>query len=532
MTSPWSLTPPHPSTSTSSSFHDPSNRFDHLPYPSPPSMSPTSSLGVPTTTLSTSGHMRAGPPYELRRARSSDPFESESTRFAAASFTNPFQSTWSPPFLAASPPRREPYDWSQATLAPSRRPSSTSGYYAGLASGSSTSSRRDCSPPRIHRRTSSAQPAFYVTPSTTASPSSPRERFAPEPSAMSSRGAAMGWTLSAPTSQDMQAQPSREEVDQFLRDMSELLGPDAGNSFSQTSSPSYGFALQSTPPRPVPTKRATPTRTYNVSGVLLSEEDYLQFTSGGDDAPLDLRQYSISGPSQPGSNPRHASHYEPFRPRSAPPSPQVDDSTFGGASAFVPYYSPPPSAGSFGAFSSPSSTTPTWARRRGSSVDATVPRTFASTAPGPPSYGFASYPTPPRSHPPSCQPAGYPPPYIPPSVAVSGMPASPPPRSRTLATPSPPRKAKQAPRTPRTPTATRSTAAAGASSKDQKKKPPGAVVSFVNFSASDSSVLLSGVAPSGSSKKRPRPSCAVGGEGEGGASSSSSDPSRRSNKRR
>lgn len=278
---------------------------------------------------------------------------------------------------------------------------------------------------------------------------------------------------------------------QFLRDMSDMLGPDAMAELSPTSSrPSYGLPqLGASSPPTTPSSRPTivePARqTYNVSGVLLTEEEYQQYTHSNVKL-TDTRRYSLTkGSYQPFPSSSHSHSYfspehqyssSPYsqqypypqpspgydlsRPRSAPPSPQVD---IAGSASFVPYYSPPEP--SFTASSS-------YLRRRGSSVDAMIPRTFVSTPQTNPSYGYASYPT--SFPPPSNQPVGYPPPYIPetpmriPPISPTSEPRR---RIRKIA-----------------PTTGKKTG----------------VVNFVNFSPSDSKVLLSGVAPSGSSKKRAR----------------------------
>jgi len=516
MASNWRFPPPsnlqYSGPSSSVGFDNPSP-FDSLPYPYPSasSSSPTTSLGVPPQTL---------PSAEgIRRARSSGSLERSVP--STAIHHNGFQTSWSPNSPTSTTPTtssstittaQDPryYESSQQSYEPFRRPSSTSLYPLPSEPHSANT------PPRpYHRRTSSAQPAFFA--SSTTSGSSPPRPFTPLDgiaSASSSRrpSATAAYSFSTPTSHRMKPQPSAEEVSQvsfflflalnfprwytdlypifwcsqFLRDMSDMLGPDAMAALSPTSCrPSYGLPqLSASSPPTTPTSRSDITepsrQTYNVSGVLLSEEEYQQYTRSSANSNVNLtdtRRYSLTKPYQPFPSSSSSSHsyaspphhqyyaqpypsYDPNRPRSAPPSPLVDAT--GGSASFVPYYSPPQEP----SFISSSSS---YLRRRGSSVDAMVPRTFISTPQTNPSYGYASYPT----SLPSNQPVGYPPPYIP-DTPVRLAPSTP--------TSEPRRRI-------------RKTAAQG--------KKPG-VVNFVNFSPSDSKVLLSGVAPSGSSKKRGR----------------------------
>ncbi|GAA5869656.1 hypothetical protein JCM1840_000547 [Sporobolomyces johnsonii] len=324
---------------------------------------------------------------------------------------------------------------------------------------------------RQHQRNASAQAAF-ATPSSSG-------RYAPLGLGSSTIGnlehsaASMNYSYSTPTSQRMHQQPSVEEVNQFFQDMTEILGAEAMAALSPTSLP-FGSSL-APPPPPKPSQPA-----YNVSGVLLNEDEYTQYAQFRSANSSPSRQSSPphadlqTGPSHPHVSAQYApstSHYAtasqpvyaqypPYdicRPHSAPPSPAVE-----GLATFGPYGSSP-AAPSFETFGSQALD-----RCRGSSVDAAIPRSFPPPAHAASAYGYPPH-TPFRSLSPS--PSHIPPPY---------------PSSYTSASPSPaPRPMKPAPK------------------RAGGRKPPG-VVSFINFSPSDSKVLLSGVAPSGSSKKRAR----------------------------
>jgi hypothetical protein len=335
--------------------------------------------------------------------------------------------------------------------------------------------------------------------------------------------------------------------------MNEMLGPDTMKSFNSpptttrptsTATRANGLTLTST--SSPPSRSPAPRQTYNVSGVLLNEEEYRQYThSEQQNQSARPRHYSsnpppnqyFAPPSAQYAPPQPSPGYDLNRPRSAPPSPQVDLSA-----GFVPYYSPPappstaPAERSHFANVSPFVSTSTSSsngythtrpfHRRGSSVDATIPRTMITNPSIPISYGYASYPTtPPRSN----QPVGYPPPFIPTpqsqqfsSSYYDNLPVSrmfPSSSSSTTTTyhgdeapispVSPIRSAKgfgiiegegkyrYQPSTPESSPSKRG----GGGTRGGKAKGP---ISFINFSASDSKVLLSGVAPSGSSKKRAR----------------------------
>ncbi|GAA5870346.1 hypothetical protein JCM16303_001971 [Sporobolomyces ruberrimus] len=564
MTSTWPLNSfDSNSTSSSSSFMiNDASPFDRLPYPYQP---PTS--GSSSAAASNGLAVPQEPVGSLRRARSSGALEFEANRRPS------FQSSWSlntsfspSDSTRPSPPqqhREESYSMFGSTSEPFRRPSNTSTYSLANYSSTPRPPVQD-NPRRFHRRTSSAQPAFFASSaSTPPRPFTPMDSIASGASSdVSSRRTSMSYSFSSPASHRMQGQPSVEEVDRFLQDMNDMLGPDAMatlNSPTTTTSRSNGLTLTSTSSPPCSSPRGpTPRQTYNVSGVLLNEEEYRQYTHSENlSSPTDIRprQYSSSQyfpqpsrqPSQTTGPPQPSPGYDLQRPRSAPPSPQVDLASSG---SFAPFYSPPsPQPSQQPQFFSPAPVADRYVRpmhRRGSSVDATIPRTFVSTPSVPISYGYASYPTraqPPPLTPPhyrSNQPVGYPPPsyYQPqshqmpysqscgssnaPSTPVSRMFSTSSSNSTTLGN-------DEAPVSPISPTSTRgglegeykyrssSTAkpspsrGGGGSPKKAAAKGP---ISFINFSASDSKVLLSGVAPSGSSKKRSRD---ITGEGEGEA---------------
>ncbi|GAA5908251.1 uncharacterized protein JCM6883_004325 [Sporobolomyces salmoneus] len=513
--------PPRPfDSSSTSTFHNPSP-FDSLPYPYPQSMSSSTRLGVPqTSTLSPPGG-------GIRRARSSGALDSfDSNR------PPPLQGSWSShsPFSPATslPPQR---DESYPSFDYYRRPSSTSVY--PLPDYPQTPTHDN--PRRFHRRTSSAQPAFFAN-GGSGSSFTRLDSIASgsDHSDPSSRKTSMSYSMSDPSSHRMQGEASAEDVDKFLKDMKEMLGPDAMGSFEQsptTSLPprSQPLTLTSTssPPSRSPVAGQPPRQTYNVSGVLLSEEEYRQYAHS-EQSGRHNRSSSITHHPQYFLSPG----YDLERPKSAPPSPQVDPSA-----TFAPYYSPsPPNAQystpftpSYSSSSFSSNTYPPYRpfHRRGSSVDATIPRTFVTT-PSIPAYGYASFPTPPSSSSSpsrSNQPVGYPPPFIPQEHFSTPPPYSTPPVARMFSSSSTNSNWNEdAPISPVSPIRSRGFGAGsgpgegsyrlpssesssptksrgGGGGRGGKVKGP---ISFINFSADDSKVLLSGVAPSGSSKKRQR----------------------------
>ncbi|GAA5949594.1 hypothetical protein JCM3765_002717 [Sporobolomyces pararoseus] len=531
MTSSWQPQSFEPSSSNKSS------PFDSLPYPYPPEPPFSSSLGVPQQPSS----------GVIRRARSSGALEIDTMRRPS------FQSPWSAnspfsPSTSLPPPRDDtfpPFDYY-------RRTSSTTAY--PLPDYPSPSDSSLDNPRRFHRRTSSAQPAFFLSESNSSSPGpfTPMNSFASGLSPESSRRTSFNYSFSTPASHRMQCQPSAEDVDKFLKDMNEMLGTDAmaslksSSTTTQTPPQSNGLTLTSTssPPSSSPRPGGRSQQTYNVSGVLLTEDEYRQYSHSEQTnlASNRPRQYFPST-SQQQYAPQPSPGYDLQRPRSAPPSPQVDPS-----GAFVPFHSPPspPPPAPLGTqrsshfhyappFTNSSSSStgyvhPRPFHRRGSSVDATVPRTFVTTPSIPIEYGYASYPTttnltpsPTRSN----LPVGYPPPYIP-SPQYFNTPPHSTPVSRMFSSSSSTTTATtfndEAPVSPVSPTrpkgsgkgggvegkyryrttssndASPTKARGGGGGKGATKGP----ISFINFSASDSKVLLSGVAPSGSSKKRGR----------------------------
>ncbi|GAA5922961.1 uncharacterized protein JCM15063_003482 [Sporobolomyces koalae] len=406
-------------------------------------------------------------------ARCADAFNYEPNRSVTFS-----PSAWSPDTTFPSP--------SQPRHATSPDSASHGSYrdLSGVASDYSHQQTRRAAPARMHRRTSSAQPAFFSSSFTTSSRSyTPMENFGSQTSTTSSHSVPTEFPPPSPISQRMQSAPSAEDVNQFLHDMSEMLGPETIK-ILPTSMPRTGpseLEFSAAPPAASTSRTSRSRQTYNVAGVLLNEEEYRQYRQAEDESFESAHRqaqasrppsYSARGMAVPVPS---FQGYEIYRPRSAPPSPQVDLSA-----GFVPYYSPPPASfeAAPGQLSSSYSSFH-YGRRRGSSVDAAIPRTFVSTPSVPQPYGYASYPTPAFIPPPSNQPASYPSPYIPATATMSSP--------RTTAQSASPRKEVKSPRTP-----------------TAKNKKPAAVVSFINFSPSDSKALLSGVAPSGSSKKRQR----------------------------
>lgn len=246
----------------------------------------------------------------------------------------------------------------------------------------------------------------------------------------------------------------------------------AGLTLTSTSSP---------PASPCPVTTATSDgrprgrgQTYNVSGVILTEDEYRQYTRseraqeqsayGQDGSDRRQRFASVSrlGEHEHSWSSRSPAYfaatggYELDRPRSAPPSPQVDPSaTFANPFHYSPsttstvHYGYPPSSESFASVnggpclaSAPHNYSTAGGppvrpfHRRGSSVDAAIPRTFV-TEPSIPAYGYASFPTMatlPRPLPtrvvaaPSTRsnlPVGYPPPYLDRSEVYSTPPRGP-----------------------------------------------------------------------------------------------------------
>ncbi|BGP36785.1 hypothetical protein JCM10449v2_000687 [Rhodotorula kratochvilovae] len=367
-------------------------------------------------------------------------------------------------------------------------------------------------PPSARKRVASAQPSFATQtpatrPATSAYTSYPGSAFGvPE-------AAPMSYSHTTPGGGFPQTSP--EEVNQFFQEMSEILGPEALAALSPTSSYAPPPSLAPPPPTvtlqpPLPSKKRA---TYNVSGVLLDEDDYRAFA----DSPTTSRQPSpaqaqpfvplgmiYGAPSDPAlptngylAPSQLGVPIDLQRPVSAPPTPAAGEPE--PMFRFAPYGSPYDTPSS----SSARATAP-MNRRRGSSLDASaIPRMYSSGlvgfAPPPPPheapYAPAAGMSPTRPPPVQIHRAHAAPPMsaYPPSFRVG--PSQPQQQRRRSPPPSPTRPRTQAP--PQTP----KRAPGGRRSK-------GSSISFINFSAADSKTLLGGVAPSGSSKKRAR-------EGEG-----------------
>jgi hypothetical protein len=175
--------------------------FESLPYPYPASTSP-GTLGVP---------QQSPQPGGIRRARSSGALD-----FDAMGRRPSEQSSWSQispfsPTTSLPPQRDEPYP----SFEYYRRPSSTATYPLPVyPSPASSQTNLPENPRRFHRRTSSAQPAFFVTGGSTSSPPRP---FTPMDSIASgsdtsSRRTSMSYSFSTPQSHRMQGQASVEDV--------------------------------------------------------------------------------------------------------------------------------------------------------------------------------------------------------------------------------------------------------------------------------------------------------------------------------
>ncbi|KAI5478437.1 hypothetical protein MNV49_005078 [Pseudohyphozyma bogoriensis] len=277
-------------------------------------------------------------------------------------------------------------------------------------------------------------------------------------------------------SQKMAQAPSREEVNQFLAEMNEMLGPETMAALSPptqvrqipTTPQRSTYQLPPAPPAPrSPTySKMAPTGTgrgvYNVSGVLLDEADIGLFSNSRSPSPCPPATYpTYQLPSQPpafrqppyssqqyfGSPPDYYNTYTlPSQQQQQQPSAntyydsQGQLQSFGGFSRPRSAPSSPQLGGDGGfAFGGGHSLN----RRRGSSMDG-FPRVGG---PYEPAYGYAP-PSPTRRV------------VVPPKIA------------------------------PKKPT------------NAGKGKKKGGGISFINFSANDANVLLSGVAPSGSSKRK------------------------------
>ncbi|GAA5915920.1 hypothetical protein JCM8208_003662 [Rhodotorula glutinis] len=385
------------------------------------------------------------------------------------------------------------------------------------------------------RRTSSAQPSFAAPSSTPSSPSRPGSAYSARAStSLGVHEAAMGYA----STKFQHSSP--EEINQFLNDMSEILGPDALAALSPTSSappprpfdPRQAPSVNIQPPPPPAKKQAT----YNVAGVLLDEDEYRAFaespTSSRQPSPVRASSYddrAQQGRPQYGGGstyrePAYAapsyeawsggylapSHVEIQRPASAPPTPVLDLEASSSWTQFAPYGS---------TYQSPVlRSTAAMNRRRGSSFDASsIPRIYSSGLVGLQPLNEDTYSrfnaglgfdesvqafepqqpqrrTPPASaYPPSFRvaPAAYVPPPQPQPQHSSTPPVSPQRPSRQQQAQQQPREQPlRAPQPePTTPV---------------RRPKPKTSISFLNFSAADSKQLLGGVAPSGSSKKRAR----------------------------
>ncbi|BGP12798.1 hypothetical protein JCM10213v2_000715 [Rhodosporidiobolus nylandii] len=298
-------------------------------------------------------------------------------------------------------------------------------------------------PPRRHARHVSAQAAFAtaIRPRRTYSP--PQEVAQTVPGYLAP---SMSFSHTTPSSNREPRQPTAEEVSQFFHDMTEILGADAMAELSPTYPADTSISAVASPPPAAVQSTSIPSiskATYNVSGVLLSEEDYQQHVASlrRRQTPPDQQFLPPLQTYQPPHRPPQVEYaprgdhnqysYDIQRPQSAPPTPLPEADP-----AFTAYASP---------------------------YHPINPYTQPSHA------SFPHNVTPPPYQPP---------PPVPPRLSPGGGLISP-----TSSFPSSPSKR------PIPPDA-------------RGKKPHG--VSFINFSSSDARTLLAGVAPSGSVKKRQR----------------------------
>ncbi|KAM0793300.1 hypothetical protein ACM66B_000760 [Microbotryomycetes sp. NB124-2] len=339
----------------------------------------------------------------------------------------------------------------------------------------------------------------------------------------------LGITIAGPESQPMDQQPSIEDVNQFMNDMSQMLGPEALAAVSPETKPAHvaptPMYARHAPPPPPPGPAAVG-QTYNMNGVILDAEDYALYSQsptlqyhaqwqspfGAEAGRPQYASSSLRRPSHAGHGPEYIVPGQPLlhppfeRPRSAPASPDIGSAMSGGG--FAPY------PGTFAPPAFRSVALQNAMHRRTSSVD-TVPRSFPEMVPGgphgpgyatpqvlpPPHYRHMSGPqTPPQYHRP---PPGYPTPtYTNPRMYETSSPTGPLP----VAAPVTPRGgARRMSSQPDLPKATRPVTPARRSTNTgprggRRSKDGG--FSFINFTASDSKKLLSGVAPSGSSKRK------------------------------
>ncbi|GJN91676.1 hypothetical protein Rhopal_004699-T1 [Rhodotorula paludigena] len=374
-------------------------------------------------------------------------------------------------------------------------------------------------PPSARRRVASAQPAFPVAPQ--------GQRPATSASAYEGYSGGLGVELEAQPMAYSHTMPgnaaeqaaSAEEVSRFFLDMNEILGPEAMAALSPTSTYHPPLPAVSVQPPPLPQQQNR--ATYNVSGVLLDEDEYRAFADspsvGHQPSPVEGQPFLLPDPTYGQPAPQANGYlapaqfaYELQRPASAPPTPSFEsDAMF----QFAPYGSTYESAQPARSVS--------LNRRRGSSLDpAMIPRQYSSGLAGsyaPPSQ-HASYdayeapallerayaPPPQSQYPPSFRVA--PPPQEPASYqAVTTPPRRAPP---PVAPPTPMSTSSSASATgpaPPTPTPTAKRASVGARRGGRRGKGGGGdAISFINFSAADSKEILGGVAPSGTSKKRAR----------------------------
>ncbi|ORY75056.1 hypothetical protein BCR35DRAFT_353748 [Leucosporidium creatinivorum] len=374
---------------------------------------------------------------------------------------------------------------------------------------------------RQRRRFPSAQPAL---------PSQASEMGSRQGSYQGNSGD-LSINISSAGSIPMVQQPSIEDVNQFFTEMNEILGPAAMSAIS----PPAGYPENATSPSYArPSTGGAPT--YQVNGVILDAEDYALYSRSPsnfqgqwaqsapptqtsfnpyDTRPIQHRGQRRSPPpfadqhpqqrqqqGQFGFNPDYSTTSTPTsafapgfvpppRPRSAPASPDLGSGAFapfGLEGSFQPQYQAP--SGSY-------------ALRRGSSADA-MPRTFPQN--GPMDQQYPAPQPPPPHHFQQQTPPQYrqqqPPYYSAPTAhqlygrpSYGGEPPSPspihPPPLRRMSSVPAGLAVNPRPMVPlKKPTG-----------KGKRGKADGGF-SFINFTSSDATKLLGGVAPSGSSKRK------------------------------
>lgn len=367
-------------------------------------------------------------------------------------------------------------------------------------------------PPRIRRASSNA--SAYATPT-----SAPPPTYASTPTILDIppyAAPSMSYSHTTPSPTKSFQQPTAEEVSevrspffaqsmskatavthrlhlfQFFRDMSSLLGPGAMEALSPTSpiGPSSLSAISSPPIIPLPALASQPQQapTYNLSGVLLSEEEYRLYarSPAGAASPRFRSTTSFLPPSNGYQRATYQQQPQTYdhgsqRPRSAPPTPSSESTASFATSSL--YNDPPP-------------------RPRRDSLS-TIPRSMPSVVAG--SYAYTPQPSYQQSYAQPTTSSFYASPayYAPPLPQPTAQPISPTPVSRTYQSRMSTTPALDSPSSRRISASSSSTTSSSPSTRHKRKKSSGQIA-FINYSACDAKTLLNGVAPSGNMKKRSR----------------------------